>query len=312
MATYHAKIPSGVSASQVFDAVSAEVVGAMDGISVSAHGDERIGEYFSVSDDEVFKACADTREVLQKLCDGSSVGYLCVSGDGWSVQLCRHYTKIVVDDCTVPSRDYYSVIVTLIGSPCFGDDAAVQQEYTRWLAPLEEADTANRITRSYGVTKDVWMSYRIRSSQVPAFMRRLGVGDRSGVEAYGEVQETGKITSFSLDLDRYGFRGLYSVYPEWPFPGVTNYSSEACGRFCALIDAHGSGVLASLGRRHCAFRCRDGRSTRTLEGNRFDVYRTKTRRSLTVSFDQYADEDPPVRTFSGGVRTRLAVLGVKL
>lgn len=122
----------------------------------------------------------------------------------------------------------------------------------------------------------------------------------------------GQFANFTIDLARYGFRGLYSVYPEWPVHGVTNYPNEACSRFCSLVDSKDSRVLASIGRRHCAFRCQDGRITRTLEGNRFDVCRTKTRRSVTVSFDQYSDEEPPVRSFSGGVRARLAGLGVKI
>ena len=312
MATYYARIPSDVSAKLVYDAVSAEVIKAMDGISVAAQGDERMGKYFSLADDEVFKACTDSEEILQKICDGASFGTLCVSGDGWNVRLCRRYPRLVVDDCTVPTREHYSVTVKLIAHPSFGDDAAIMREYARWLDPLETPDTANQITQSHGETKDVLMGYRIRASHVPALMRRLGLGRGNGVGAYGEVQETEKIRNFSVDLARYGFRGLYSVYPEWPVPGVTNYSSEASNRFCALIDANDNGVLASVGRRHCAFRCKDGRSTRTLEGNRFDVYLTKTRRSLTVSFDQYADEDPPVRAFSGGVRARLAGIGLKI
>ena len=107
--------------------------------------------------------------------------------------------------------------------------------------PLEKPDTANQITQSHGGTKDVLMGYRIHASRVPAFMRRLGLGKRNGVGAYGEVQEREEITNFSVDLARYGFRGLYSVYPEWPIPGVTNYSSEASNRFCALIDANDAG-----------------------------------------------------------------------
>lgn len=312
MATYHSIIPSGVLAKQVFDAVGEEVICAMDGICAVAWGDERMGEYFSITEDEVFKACTDSKEILQKICDGASVGTLIVGGDGWSIRLCRRYPRIVPDDSTIPCWEHYSVTVALIGHPSFGDDAAIKEEYARWLDLLEEPDSTNRITQSYGATKDVLMGYRIRASQLPAFMRRLGLGERNGDVAYGEVQEMERFTSFSVDLARYGFQGLYSVYPEWPIHGVTNYPSEACTRFCALIDAHDSGVLASVGRRHCAFRCKDGRSTRTLEGNRFDVYRTKTRRCLTVSFDQYADDDPPVRAFSGGVRNRLAALGVKL
>jgi len=312
MATYYATIPSDVSAKLVFDAVSAEVISAMDGVCVAVQGDERMGEYFSTTDDEVFKACTNPKEILQKICDGGSIGTLCVSGGGWSVRISKQFPRLVVDDSKVPCRDHYSVTVTLIAPDCFRDDAAIQQEYTRWLVPLETPDRANRVSRIHGVTKDVAMGYRIRASLLPAFMSRLGLGERNEVEAYGEVQEKGQLTNFSVDLARYGFRGLYSVYPEWPIHGITNYPNEACTRFCSLVDSHDSRVLASIGRRHCAFRCKDGRSTRTLEGNRFDVYRTKTRRSVTVSFDQYADEDPPVRAFSGGVRARLAGLRVKI
>ncbi len=312
MATYYATIPSDVSAKQVFDAVSAEVTNAMDGLCVAAQGDERMGEYFSTTDDEVFKACTNSKEILDKISDGAAIGTLCVNSGGWTVRLCRQFPRLVVDDSKVPFRDHYSVTVTLIGPDCFWDTAAIQQEYTKWLVPLEAADRANRVTRIHGATKDVSMAYRLHASQLPIFMRRLGLGERNEVEAYGEVQEKGQFTNFSVDLVRYGFRGLYSVYPEWPIHGITNYPNKACTRFCTLVDAHDSRVLASIGRRHCAFRCKDGRKTRTLEGNRFDVYRTRTRRSLTVSFDQYADEDPPVRAFSGGVRARLAELRVRI
>ena len=156
------------------------------------------------------------------------------------------------------------------------------------------------------------MHYRIRASRVPEFLRYLGLNEPNRVQAHGEVRELGNITPYPLELSSYGFRSLYSVYPEWPIAGVTNYQGPACARFCELVDVPDSGVLVSVGRRHCAFRCKAGGCTRTLAGNQFDVYCTKTRRSLRVSFDRYADEDPPVREFSGGVRSRLAQLGMKI
>ena len=215
MATYYSTIPSDVSAKLVFDAVSAEVISAMDGVCVAAQGDERMGEHFSTADDEVFKACTDSKEILQKICDGASIGTLCVSAGGWSVRLSRQFPRLVVDDSKVPCRDHYSVTVTLIAPDCFRDDAAIQEEYTRWLDPLEAPDRANRVSRTYGVTKDVSMGYRIRAPLLPAFMRRLGLGDRSEVEAYGEVQEKGQLTNFSVDLAHYGFR----LQPEPQGPG---------------------------------------------------------------------------------------------
>jgi hypothetical protein len=147
---------------------------------------------------------------------------------------------------------------------------------------------------------------------VLAFLRKLGLGENQNLAAYGEVQEKVEFKRFSVDLKRFGFRGFYSVYPQWPIHSSTNYHADAYGRFCAMVDLGSPGVSGSVGKRYCSFRCQDGRNTRTLALNLFDIYRTKTRRSLTVSFEQYADEDPPVRAFSGGVRKRLAALGMKI
>lgn len=179
MATYHATIPSDVSAQLVFDALSAEVVRSMDGVCVAVHGEERMGEYFSTAKDEVFKACDDPKEILQKIGNGASVGTLCVNGGGWSVRLSRQFPRWVVDDSKVPCRYHYTVTVTLIGADAFRDDAAIEQEYSRWLVPLELPDQGNRVSRIYGATKDVAMGYRIRASLLPAFMSRLGMGERS-------------------------------------------------------------------------------------------------------------------------------------
>lgn len=43
MATYQKPIPPEVTATQVFDALGEEIVRAMTGICVTAHGDERMG-----------------------------------------------------------------------------------------------------------------------------------------------------------------------------------------------------------------------------------------------------------------------------
>lgn len=312
MAYYFAKVQPGVATKQVFDAVSAEITSSMKGICVVASGDERMGRYFSVAEDEVFKACTNSAEILQKVCDGASVGRLCVHAESWRMNLYRRYPRIVVDDATLPSRDYYFVSVTLIASDCFENKAAIEKQYANRLDPLETPSFGNRVCEIHGPTKDVVLHYRIHTSQLPNYLHQLGVGERDDVEAYGEVQELKQITSFSVDPARYDFRGLYSVYPDWSAYKVTNYANDTYARFCDLIDNDNSGLLISVGRRHCAFRCKDGSSTRTLEGNYFDISRTKVKRSLAISFDQYADEDPPVRTFSGGVRARLAELGIKI
>jgi len=311
MATYYAKIPSDVSAKQVFDAVSAEVVTAMDGIVVAAHGDERMGDFFSPAADEVFKACIDRREIFQKLADGSSLGMLCINRRDWSVHINRTFTKTVEDDRTVPNRDHYSVRVNLKSYPHIGNDARKMTDYATWLDPLEPL-TGNRVSESWGITKDLNMFFRVRPSDLVPLLRKLGLPDGRDVEAFGDVQERVKLTMFTVDFSRFGFRGLYSVYSEWPVNSSTNYPNDAYVRFCGIVDSKNSGVRASVGRRNCAFQCKDGRTTRTLDGNQFDVYRTKTRRTVTVSFEQYADNDPPVRMFSSGVRKRLAALGAAI
>lgn len=121
MATYQKPIPPEVTATQVFDALGEEVVRAMTGICVTAHGDERMGRHFSIRDDEVFKACIDPLEIFRKISDGATLGTLFVRGDGWNIRLCRNFRRASVDDCAVPAREHYSVAVTLISHPSFGD-----------------------------------------------------------------------------------------------------------------------------------------------------------------------------------------------
>jgi hypothetical protein len=312
MASYRATIPAEIPAKQVFDAVNGEVAAAMNGIVVTAAGDERMADFFSIAQDEVFKACTDPREILDKLSDGASLGRLCVDHRQWNVRLSRHFPKQVEDDCSIPLRDHYSVTVTLKSYPHIINEARKLADHASWLAPLEPPMWGNRVCENWGSTTDLLMLYRIPIPDVLAFLRKLGLGENQNLEAYGEVQEKVEFKRFSVDLKRFGFRGCYSVYPEWPIHSSTNYRADAYGRFCTLVDSGSPGVLGSVGKRYCSFRCQDGRNTRTLALNQFDIYRTKTRRSLTVSFEQYADEDPPVGAFSGGVRKRLAALGMKI
>ena len=312
MATYHATIPSEIPAKNVFDAVNAEVAAAMDGIAVCASGDERMSEFFSLADDEVFKACTDPRDILEKLTDGGSFGWICIDHGQWNVRLSRHFPKRVEDDRSVPVRDHYDACVTLKSYPHFNNEEQKLADHESWHGPLEPPIWGNRVSEFWGTTKDLLMSYRIRTANVVDFLAKLGIGKDGSLETYGEVQEKVAFEPSQIDLKQFGFRGLYSVYPEWPTPSSTNYPSDAYERFCALVDSGGPGVLASVGKRYCSFRCQDGKHTRTLALNKFDVHRTKTKRSLSISFEQYADEDPPVRAFSGGVRKRLAALGMKI
>lgn len=311
MASCTAVIPPSISALDVFDTVSREIVASMEGISVAAYGDERIGNFFSVTEDRIFKTCTDAREIYQKVCDGSAIGTLSLRGDGWSASLdCPWHT--VVDDCTIPKQEHYAVSIALINHPGFGSEDVVANEYAKRLGLLEEpGDYVRKTSESWGDTRDVCLNYRIRFSRVPEFLRHLGLPDDDRIQTNGEIQELEKIAPFFVDFVRYGFRGLYAVYSE-PVRRVTNYPLEARARFCALVDAPDSGVLASVGRRHCAFRCKDGRVTRTLAGNRFDIHQSKTKRSLTIDFERYEDTDPPVKMFSGAVREHLAALGMKI
>jgi hypothetical protein len=312
MAKYYANIPEGVLTKEIFEAVSAEVVTSMDGIVVDAHGDERMGDFFCPKTEEIFKACISPREIYEKLSDGAALGRLCLSRGSLEVLVSRSFSKLVEDDCAVPVRDHYSVGVKLRSYPYMGNDERKKADYESWLSrfPLQSVD-GDKVCESWGVTKHLCMNYQVSVPELLTFVGKLGLPESGELQAYGDIQERGKLTPFSVDLARYGFRGLYSVYSEWPVRWSTNFPDDSYVRFCGVLDSS-SGVFLSVGRRYCAFRCTDGRSTRTLAMNQFDIYPTKTRKRITVGFDQYADEDPPVGAFSGGVRKRLANFGVKI
>lgn len=288
----------------------------MDGIAVAVHGDERMGEFFSLSEDEVFRACIDPRDIVARICDGASVGFLSIRSGDRSVRVSRTFPSLEVADGSRPRCESYSVMVTLVGYQDFADDERIHSEYENWLDLFDHGIGRNRFCRSYGESKDIMLEYQLRPENVEPLLRRLRVGLDASVEVHGDIQELQEFKPAGFDLAgcslRFGFRGLYSVYSDSQGVGVTNYPFEAYDRFCKLVDCDLPGILASVGRRRCSFRCKDGSITRTLGGNRFDVYRTKTRRTVSIGFEQYADEDPPVRLFSGGVRKQLAGIGIKV
>lgn len=316
MAVYYATIPQQVSTEEVFVSANSEVLSGMDGIVVAAHGDERMGDFFTLSKDQVFRACIEPRDILARVCDGAALGFLTIRLEDRSVHISRTFPTREVDDCSIPQFDHYPVMIALVAHQGFSDDKSIHAEYERCLDLLEPIAGGNRFTLSYEEIKKVLMHFQLAPKNLPKLLRKLGVGEDGVVKAHGEIQELHQFGPADFDLAgvalRFGFRGLYSVYPEHATYSVTNYPLVDYSRFCDLVDMGFPNILASIGRRYCSFHCKDGRITRTLEGNRFDIYRTKTKRTVTVSFDQHADEDPPVRLFSGGVRSKLASIGIEL
>ena len=311
MATYNAKIPERVSARTVFEAVNEEAVGGMEGIIVSAHGDHRTGEVFSVEHDVVFKACVRWEEIVERIGSGSLVGRLNIENEGVEIVLSRMARKVRENDATVPEFNSYEVMMTLRDYPAIKDEARILADYEGWkIAPLSGfAERAHTVI--YGETKDVCFRYLLRVDAVADFLAVLRE-KLSGIpkRIYGEVQEREAFREFEVDLERHGFRGNYSVYPDWPVPTLSNYPRGDYVRFCDAIDARRKSVFVSVGRGYVAYRASDGRITRSLRGNHFEIYGTKTGRSLCIGFEQYDDGDIPVRQFSRGIRKRLKGLGV--
>lgn len=312
MAQYYSAIPNSVSAKQVFECINREVVGGMDGIIVEAHGDERMADYFSVEKDIVYKACTDPEEILEKVEAGSLVGRLVLQSKEWSVSLCRNLSKQAEDDLSIPEFTFYTVGVTLISYPYMKDDRKIMMEYQKWLDPLEACE-GNSTTGSYGKTIDVILNYRLPRDRILRFIKLLFLKTSGSFEAAcGQIQERARMRNVQLDLARYGFRGLYSVFPDWPVASVSNFGLSKYEQFCAAIDSAPRGVFVSIGRCYLSYGAKDGRITRTLGGNRFQIYNTKTRRSVSVGFEQYSNEDVPVRLFSGKIRAKLKTLDISI
>jgi hypothetical protein len=315
MAEYFAVIPKTVSTQSVFDAINREVVGGMDGIIVVAHGNEKMGNYFSMDKDLVYKACIEQREILDKINSNRKIGWLSVLFPNFQIYVSRGFNKIIEDDISNPDVDYYNVSITLLNYPSKNDKNQINADYQSWLGPLELIPgnrSVGLLGASCDISKNMAFMYKVKCIDFPDWMTALIAKSARDVQMHGEVQETKGFCKFEIDLKRYCFRGSYSVYPEWINPSVSNYPLTFVNRFSSAVDSAGSDCRISVGRKYVSYNSADGRKTRTLGGNHFNIYNTKTRRSVWVGFEQYSDDDIPVRLFSSAVRIKLKELDIKI
>ncbi len=309
MANYWSPIPAEVPSQAVFEAINSHTVGGMDGIAVSAFGDHGMAEYFDPSSDEVFKFCQSRIEICGKVAAGSALGNIEIRNATEHTTISKPpKPSIPEDDCSIPTTDIYDVRINLINPAEFGKAEALLGLYEQRLGILAPV-SGNRFTQSWGETKDVWLFYKIKCRDLHRFLEAYDI--ENSREWFGDIQEKSQIKENPIDSSRYPFSHPYSVYSN-SWKNVCNYPISAKERFCSLLEGCPINLRLSVGRRFLSFKTDDGRQTRTLYGNQFDIHQHKGKRKLSISFEQYSDEDIPVRKFSGEVRKSLKQLGIKI
>lgn len=309
MANYWSPIPAEVPSLAVFEAINSHTAGGMDGIAVSAFGDHSMAEHFDPAADEVFKFCQSENEICEKVATGSTAGNIEIQNTTEHATISKPpKPTIPEDDCSIPRTDTYDVRIALINPAEFGKEEAILKSYEGRLGILAPVP-GNRFTMSYGGTKDVWLFYKIKCQDLHRLLETYEV-EKSG-EWFGDIQQKTQIKENPIDSTRYPFSHPYSIYSN-SLKNVCNYPISAKERFCSLLDSCPINLSLSVGRRFLSLKTDDGRQTRTLYGNQFDIHHHKGKRKLSISFEQYSDEDIPVRKFSGEVRRSLKQLGIKI
>jgi hypothetical protein len=312
MANYFASIPIAVRTEVVFEAINSHVVGGMDGLVVAAFGDHTLASCFDPATDEVLKFCVSSGEILEKVSTGSIVDDFDIRIPGESVRITRDFIKRTEDDASVLKHDRYNLIISLIDAPEFGSEAAINKAYEQRLNLPVQPPFGNRFCKVYGATKDVQLFYSLGRHDLLPFLEAYAKQSAGRLEMFGAVQERGDITENVVDAALHPFRSPYAVYASYLAKYVSNYPMQSRERFCKLIDNCPENLKLEVGRSYLSFAATDGRNTRSLGGNQFSIYGSKGKRRLSVGFEQYADEDIPVRAFSGGVRQSLKGLGIKI
>ncbi|MCD6052549.1 MAG: hypothetical protein K0Q55_3967 [Verrucomicrobia bacterium] len=309
MANYWSAIPAEVPSQAVFEAINSRTVDGMDGIAVSAFGDHGMAEYFNPASDEIFKFCQSQREICEKVAAGSTIGNLYIQSATEQIAIFKPYKPTIPeDDTSIPTTNTYDVRITLINADEFGMEEAILKSYEDRLGILAPV-SGNRFTMSYGETKDVALFYQIRCVNLCKFLEIYEV--ENSREWLGDIQEKSQIKENPVDSSHHPSCHPYSVYSN-SLKNVCNYPISTKERFCSMLDGCPLNLRLSVGRRFLSFKTDDGRQTRTLYGNQFDIHHFKGKRKLSISFEQFSDEDIPVRKFSGEVRKSLKQLGIKI